>query len=288
MAVQRAIEERLAKGDFYDAQQMVKTAHRRMCAKSQYARAADECVSWAKQFCGVQQYELAVDLASDLVESFEASKAAPSEENLARVEAIYELLPPKVAVVSKYRVLHKAIAWSGQGGIGHPRLHRLAARSYWAEEDFGKSQAHMVYCEDGPLLATLVRDWRQRGYPNEKDLFTLRVLMILLSLNDLSTASSFWREMASQDNCEAAAFFEASDPAPPPPLQCGAFLLAAAEEKSLEFFRAVRGKYALVLRRDPTFDAYLNEAELKVFGVRSQPGGLGDLFNALLGGAMSS
>merc|ERR1712151_1197871 len=71
---------------------------------------------------------------------------------------------------------------------------------------------------------------------------------------------------------------------PAPAEQCGGFLLAAVEAMNLDFFRVVRAKYTLVARRDATFDKYLDEIEARAFGERRQRGGLGAIFDALLGG----
>lgn len=301
-SVQRSIEEKISTGQHYDAQQMVKTVHRRLCAKGKHAEAAKLCVDSAARFSGAGEHELAVDLGKDLVSSLESCQESPSEENLAQIEAILHAVPKNAATPVKYALMQQALKWSSAScSTGHPRLHRLAATSYWAEGEFGKCQGHFVFCGDGVGLAEMVSEWRQRGYPNERDLFSLRLLLILLSLNDLVTARSFWDAVnagtklpgeqavttssaARSDEPEGPARAEGEASVPEPPVQCGTFLLAAAEARSLEFFRMVRGKYALVIRRDATFDKYLDEIELKVFGAQVQRNGFGALFEMLLGG----
>merc|ERR1719420_1807403 len=86
------------------------------------------------------------------------------------------------------------------------------------------------------------------------------------------------------DASAAAAF---TPPVPEPPVQFGSFLLCAAEAQSLEFFREVKGKYALVTRRDPSFQKFLDEIEAKVFGIQAQKSGIGAIFDMLLGGGSS-
>lgn len=285
----KSIEEKIASGEHYDAQQMVKTLHRRLCSKGEWPAAADFCVESACRFSAVDHHELAADLGKDLVESYEASEVPPSDESLGRVEAIFGSIPPRRAVAPKYAFLHRALKWSaGSATNGHPRLHHLAAQSYWAEKEFGKCQAHFVYCGDGPSLANMVSEWRKSGYPNEKDLYSLRTLLILLSLNDLVTARTFWDAItagaASPASAAARAAQNSQLPVPEPPVQCGTLLLAAGEARSHDFFRAVRSKYAIVLRRDHTFNKYLDEIEARVFGCQQPRAGLGALFEALLGG----
>merc|ERR1711924_207917 len=138
-----------------------------------------------------------------------------------------------------------------------------------------------------------VGEWRKRGYPNERDLFSLRLLLILLSLNDLVTARAFWDAVNAGLQLPAPGAPSVSDQAPIPelPVQCGTLLLCAAEQKSvaaaksLEFFRMVRAKYHLVIRRDPSFEKFLDEIEGKIFGAQVQRQGIGALFEMLLGGA---
>jgi len=281
-SVRRAINAKIEAGDYYDAQQMVKTAFRRLGSKGQLAAALDFCVHSAGEMSNAGEHDLAADLGNDLVDSLVSAKEKPSSENLALIEKVMTKIPAHAAMVSKYRLLNSALKWSaGESSQGHPQLHRLAAESYLAEEEFGKSQNHLVYCGDGPALAALVRRWRQRGYPNEQDLFSLRVLLMLLALNDTMTARTFWNEMAG--DVFSSGTLPQETELPEPVVQCGSFLLVAAEARSIDFFRAVRGKYALVLRRDSTFEKYLDEIESRLFGVQKQQGGLGAIFDMLMG-----
>jgi len=313
----RSIEEKIAAGEHYDAQQLVKTVHRRLCAKGECSSAADFCVQCARRFSTCGQHDLAADLGKDVVASYESSKAPTSDSNLKRIEKVLDGIPAHAAVVPKYALLQRALRWSAYlMPHGHPRLHRLAANSYWAEEEYGKCQAHLVYCGDGLALANFVQEWRLSGYPNEQHLFSLRTLFILLSLNDLVTARQFWDAVnwVRRRGSAASSSPPASRPAAPvatdasmpsavsstgaavgstdsrpytpaPPVQCGSLLLAAAEAGNLSFFRTVRGKYALVIRRDATFDKYLDEIEVRVFATPAQRGGLGAIFEALLSGS---
>lgn len=287
--VRRSVEEKISAGEYYDAQQMVKTVIRRLCAKKQQTDAAELCVDMAQRFSDAQQHDLALDLGNDLVAMLEDIEAPPSNENLQRIEVILRGIPAKASELQKYRVLNRALKWSaGSSKHGHPRLHRLAADSYLAEQNFGSCQGHLVYCGDGPALADMIKAWRKQGYPNEKDLFALRALLILLSLNDAITARTFWDEIAGEVIAKQSQPTSTPSRAldqPEPALQCGAFTLAAVEAKSLDFFRAVRGKYALVFRRDASFEKYLDEVESSVFGVRKQQTGFAAMFNMLLGNA---
>lgn len=276
----RSVDEKINAGQYYDAQQMVKTLYRRLCARAEYLAAGQLCVDLAARFSSVGEYELAANLGQDLVSSLELRKEPPSDENLSQIEAITSGIPSNAAASQKYALMHKALKWSSAFcSSGHPRLHRIAALSHWADGDFGKCQGHYVFCGDGPGLAKMVSEWRQKGYAIERDLFSLRVLLILLSLDDLTTARSFWdavnRGETLFENCKAEC--------PEPAVQFGTFLLAAAERRSIKFFRIVRGKYHLVIRRDRTFDKYLDEIEAKVFGSQAQKNGIGALFDLLLG-----
>eukprot|EP00927_Polykrikos_kofoidii_P043059 TRINITY_DN37107_c0_g1_i1.p1 TRINITY_DN37107_c0_g1~~TRINITY_DN37107_c0_g1_i1.p1 ORF type:complete len:409 (-),score=67.80 TRINITY_DN37107_c0_g1_i1:183-1409(-) len=396
----RGIEDRIARGEYYDAQQMVKMLYRRLCSRGQIQGAQELCLKSARRFSDVGEHDLAADLGKDLVSTLEEFKISPSEEHFNHIEMIARHIPPYKALTQKYAFLHQALRWSTTvSPKGHPRLHRLAADAYRAEGEYGKSQGHFVFVGDGEGLAAMIREWRQRGYPNEHDLFSLRALLILLSLNDVSTARTYWdaisgvamprrcspvqteptvQETASAASADApgcsgaktpaeadaatdregsssvnnslladaaktdtvklpssgsaalAAFLadrkvatpsaeaavktsqEATSaaalettatvmpspsispgtqsagkselpPPPEPPVQCGCFLLAAVEAKSLKFFHMVRTKYTLVLRRDPSFEAYLDEIEVRIFGATSQRGGFGALVDALLG-----
>jgi len=283
----RIVEDKIQSGYYYDAQQVVKTVHRRLCAKGQEEAAADLCVESARRFSNAGQHELAADLGKDLVTMLVDSNRVPCEEDLARIEAIVKEMPPGAASAPKYILLQSALTWSSSACPGgHPRLHWLAAQCYWDDHEYGKCQAHLVYCGDGLALAQMVSEWRDRGYPGERELFALRTLLILLSLNDVKTARTFWDAISGVPELRStdAEGQPAVPAAPEPPVQCGVFLLASVESKNLAFFRSVRAKYTLVIRRDFTFDKYLDEIECRVFGATVQRTGLGALFDSLLGG----
>eukprot|EP00930_Biecheleria_cincta_P089733 TRINITY_DN79074_c0_g1_i1.p1 TRINITY_DN79074_c0_g1~~TRINITY_DN79074_c0_g1_i1.p1 ORF type:complete len:298 (-),score=65.70 TRINITY_DN79074_c0_g1_i1:72-965(-) len=291
-AVKRSIEQKIASGDYYDAQQMVKTAFRRLRAKGQEDAAAEFCVQSAAKFSESQQHDLAADLGVDLVDSLRDSESTLTAEHVNQIASIVKAIPAHAAVTTKYRMLNKALKWSAiSTGLGHPELHRIAAESYLAEQEFGKCQGHFVYCSDGLALAEMVRRWRQEGYPNERDLFSLRVLLMLLALNDIDTARSFWNNIAGDvfrtEDVAAAAQPEgetAVAAVPEPAVQAGSFLLAAVAASSHDFFKAVRAKYTLVFLRDSTFAKYLDEIEARIFGVRQPKEGFGALFDMLMGG----
>lgn len=293
-AARRGIEEKIKSGDYYDAQQMVRMLHRRLTSKAQHAAAADLIVECAGRFSAVERFDLAADLGKDLVSGFESAEAPVTDENVARVGSVIESIKPHEAVTAKYAMMSKALKWSTESSpSGHPGLHRLAAKSYQAEEEFGKCQSHYVFCGDGPGLADMVQEWSLSGYPNEKYLFVLRILLILVSLEDLTTGRAFLDAVSAWDRKSSSVGQVAADsagsevtaqPAPEPALACATFLLAAAEAKSFLFFRSVRTRYALVLCRDSTFENFLDTIEEKIFGVKAQKGGLGALFEALLGG----
>lgn len=270
-----AIERKIADGDFYDAQQMVKSVHRRLCSKGNFHDATRLCVETAQRLCRSEQYDLAIDLGKDLVAMFRDEDLPISDENIGCVESVLEGVPPYAASAPKFSLLKGALAWtksSSSTPMGSPQLHRVAAKAYWLEKEYGNSQAHLVYCADGPGLCSLVKEWREQGLPAEHDLFALRALLILLVLNDLITARSFWNS------------FEYNMESPPEPVvQCGTFLLAACECHRLDMFRDVRSKYTLVIRRDPALDSMLDSIELEVFGVKRQATGISALLESLLG-----
>ncbi|CAE8654776.1 unnamed protein product, partial [Polarella glacialis] len=108
-SVRRAIEQKIADADYYDAQQMVKTVHRRLCSRGQHDAAADFCVDSACKLAAAKEYDLAANLGADLVDAFASAKAAPSDENLARIETLIAGIPSEAAVVPKYRVLNSAL-----------------------------------------------------------------------------------------------------------------------------------------------------------------------------------
>jgi hypothetical protein len=289
---------------------MVKSAHQRLLAKGKDAEAVSLCVNAAQRLCQDGEFELAADLGKTLISHYEEQETCVSQSNLQSLESILEPMPPGSP---KYSLLQSALTWSASAASsspettkqprlsnGHPRLHELAAKTYWQGKEYGKSQAHYVYCGDGPGLAQMVLDWRKRGYPNEQGLFALRTLLILLYLNDLTTARSFWTAINSTCGDRESGDSLAQ---PPPSLygislagsssgeevehpdvvvQCGTFFLAAAEARNLEFFRTVRVKYFVTFRRDASLCKLLDEIEILVFGVTAQRGGLNAIFDALL------
>ena len=118
-------------------------------------------------------------------------------------------------------------------------VHRLAADFYEANESYGKSQLHRIAAVDIDGLLHLRDVWQDKCFPSEKHLLALRMTCLLVLSGHASEAEALllclpveWEE----EDIDVE-------------LQLAYLLTAAAVESSASFYKVLRQKFRLVLRR---------------------------------------
>uniref|UniRef100_A0A0G4GP14 Uncharacterized protein n=1 Tax=Chromera velia CCMP2878 TaxID=1169474 RepID=A0A0G4GP14_9ALVE len=292
----RSIEKKLEENQPYDASQMVKTLYARACNKGSFHEAADMAFDFALKFAQKELYTIAADFGMMMVQAWEnactsnasvgeiemdgssaqsvqSSRAAffSHEDRRQKIQTVLSACPPKSSK-DKFKFVERAVKNSISDEVpdGDPGLHKLAGEAYLSEEEYGKAQLHLVFCGDVQLLLALLAAWKAKCYASERDLLVLRLVLVLLSMKDVATADALVREYADLD----APFVD-------PPLQFAYLLVEACKQQQVGFYKHIKTKYTLVLRRDPAFSECLAVIEAVCLGMEEQRGAGGGLGNLM-------
>ncbi|CAI8050602.1 Golgi to ER traffic protein 4 homolog [Geodia barretti] len=159
--------------------------------------------------------------------------------------------------------LRAALKWSNmvadeeQWKYGHPKLHKMAASTYWRERQYVKAREHFLYAEQpqefGNMLVELAMTF---GYSGEADLFIAQAVLQMLVLKDrkggLAVFNTYTRKHPK---------FKTDNPPylHHPTLNFVWFLLCACKDRSREVFQCLRNNYSPTINRDPSFNEYLDK-----------------------------
>ena len=229
----------IEKGNFYDAQQSVRTVYPRV-KRTDPARAQSMLAEYAIKFAEKDQPELASDLATLLVEHFAATDQAPNDENLNAFLKVFEAIP----LESEHRnsAIESALKWTTTSEAqGSAQLHRAYGETLTARGLYARAILHLVYCQDAKAIWSALRPWIKQGYLSEEPYFVFRVVLMLLALNDVSTARKVLAEY-DRDNCHVLIEFA-----------CLITESCACGSEGFMFYQHVRSKYQLLLRKDTSW-----------------------------------
>lgn len=278
-AVKSALQK-IQDGQYYDGAQLVTTLMNRCISRGLYDDALKLCRLFGLEMVKVNQFDLAANFGLQMIKIFNDFGLIPTDE---RIQAILDLFTPtpNQVVEERNRFIERAIKWASDMSQNSDRtfvtrLHRAAAKGYQEFGLYGQAQGHLVFCMDANALALLVKEWREKGYASEHELFVLRLVLILLAKGDIDIAKSF---------IESSVFgFNFDSPILPPPIQFGYLLIEACRTRNVDFFDTLQTKYMLVIRRNQTtFKRLLQCIDQTIFNRQQGSTNILGMLSGLLG-----
>lgn len=177
----------------YDAYSMICTCVRRCLTYARHDEASLLCHTFGIELLKRERYDLCAELGCLMVEVYTEYDLPATQERAQCILELFDPAPP-TTVVERHRFIENALKWvvkvAGTESEYALRFHRAAGVNYQREKLFGKAQNHFIFCHDGELLGQLLVEWRKQGYPSERDLFVLRLVLLLLAKGDVQTAES--------------------------------------------------------------------------------------------------
>ncbi|OEH79331.1 hypothetical protein cyc_03146 [Cyclospora cayetanensis] len=204
--VSTAVQRKIEAGDFYDAQQLVKTFASRYNTKGQPDVAVSICLGFAPQFAEKHRGALTLDLAYAAMQYLQQQEDPPTDEQLEVIASLLGIATsrpeggPTVKDVSRY--VSSAVKWSlriPNSTVGSLLIHNKAAIAYSRLGNYGLAQGHCIYGGDSHAMAEIVslsadgcllRTWTPQGYPSESGFFWLRAVLMLLCVKRTDVAES--------------------------------------------------------------------------------------------------
>ncbi|XP_063230594.1 Golgi to ER traffic protein 4 homolog [Bacillus rossius redtenbacheri] len=246
--------------NFYEAHQLYRTLYFRYLGVKKYKDLLDLLYSGAILLLENDQHTSGADVAILYVDVLVKSETPPTDEYIVKLSRLLQMMDPDAPERETY--LEHALRWSGDGG--HPQLHKSLAQVFWKQKNYVRARQHFLQSCDGRGFAVmLVELQRQHGFTAEVDLFIAQaVLQYLCVENKWRTAKDAFQTYTLQHPN-----IRAGPPYLLPLLNFLWFLLKAVESGKLNAFKVLCEQYQPSIRRDPSYQDYLDKIGHVFFGI---------------------
>jgi len=278
--VKAQLEEKLAEGKFYEAEQLCMTLQARLVARKDFDTAVALCVETIRRLLQHGQINAAAELAKLVVSTRTNQEGKCSAARIGEIVELSKLFP-KGAEEAQLSILKAALKWFEQTAAKEQDstqmvepLHHQLARVCWNKQDYGAASRHYLRADAAEEHATMVLEWAAKGTPSELDLFLCRTVLQYCCLGDLRSANAFLDSARAKLGPRATAMDT-------PLMHFIGFLLRTLERDAAPLFLMLRQKYAISLARDATFAHYLDQIGNRFFKLRGASDGMSDILAAL-------
>ncbi|CAH0479210.1 unnamed protein product [Peronospora belbahrii] len=282
----KKLEFQLETGDFYSALQLYKTLFMRFLkgdepSAEQQEKAIQLAFNGAMKLIEHNQNTGATELANLMISVYTDFHHPVDQQHKQRIHDITRAFVRKPQYSTDLaQILKNAVKWSAMEGArkrGDPELQLLLARAYRTAEDLTHAIKHFLHSENPQELADALFQWSMKGYPSESDLYLARVVLQLLSLENLRDANKVYEAYVAK--CQSAG--RSIDL---PLFNFTRFLLLTLERDALPLFQMLEERYAPALARDSSLKSYLSIIGQKFYGLQPPRSGLSSLLETFLGG----
>uniref|UniRef100_A0A0E0MRS2 Golgi to ER traffic protein 4 homolog n=1 Tax=Oryza rufipogon TaxID=4529 RepID=A0A0E0MRS2_ORYRU len=298
------LENMVAEGNYYEAQQMYKSTGARYIAAQKYLEALDILQSGALVQLKHGQVTCGGELAIMFVDTLVKAALPYNEETFDRIRKMYDAFP-RISVPhflgddydDDGQKLSEAISAAKVRSESCSSFLRAAIRVeilclfncyslmplWFAKvrvdcrwmQDMTKVSSHFVRGNDPKKFASMLANFMGKCYPGEDDTAIARGVLMYLSQGNLRDANLLMDELKDQ--------LKSADLEIPKTdlIQFIKYLLPTLERDAYPLFRTLRQKYKTSTDRDPVFEELLDEIAAKFYGIRSQSaleGLFGDMF----------
>jgi len=282
----KRLEGQIQDGDAYGALQTYKTFYARSLKKGDWQVAIDLCRSGSVASLKAQHISAGSELASLLVEALVESKVEQTDEINGLIFQVLDAFSlvndQKESAKALGRVLKACISWSSvkQGGRyekGDPQFHLYSAKAKTKAGDYAGASTHYLHAKEPKLHAEFLYEWSTHGYAKERENFVVRAVLQLLALENMKDANIVFERY--QEICTEKKTKLSNSPL----MNFTAYLLKTLERDAYPLFQLLRDKYASSLKRDPSFQMYLDRIQDRYFGVKPQKHGIQAMMDNMLG-----
>lgn len=265
ISMEKEAKEKIEKGLFYEAHQLVKIIINRKLQKKDFTRCINVLFYFSSKFVKEKQYVISCDLMYQSLVILMENEIEFNEQYAEKIIQIFNKCPPNTTE-EKYKFMNKAISWSKDDDdiCGYIEFHRAIGVAYFEEQSYAIAHNHLIFLDDNELLFRVICAWRNEGYPSERDFFVLRSVLSLVVLGKYNQA------------LELIQMFEPNLDKPDVnlPIQVAYLITNACIHKSLPLYEDVKYKYRLILSYDREFTKFLDEIDSAVFNKKKN-----DLFS---------
>ncbi|KAL6854192.1 hypothetical protein J3F83DRAFT_489438 [Trichoderma novae-zelandiae] len=292
------LQEKIADGDYYEAQQQTRVAASRYIKAQNWPAAIDVLYSVAQSLLKAAQGGSGGDLCVMMVDVYKQAELRPDATSKGRLLTCLRLFDP--AEPTRKKFITESMGWSSKFGeypAGDPELHHVAGSLYAEEHETYEAERHLILgTKDSPeVLLNMEYAWYKEGDAHLAPHFAARAVLPYLLVGNVRAATTCYRLFTSaltNDNpsigvqdvssatCDVRIFPSL------PLLNFLGLLLLAIQRGAPEVYKGLVSKYATQIDEAEAWAEPLEMIGEMYFGIAKprQSNPLMDMMSGLFGG----
>jgi len=291
------LQEKIAEGDYYEAQQQTRVAASRYIKTKNWPAAIDILSNVAQSLLKAGQGGSGGDLCLMMVDVYKQAELKPDSASKGRLLTCLRLFAPEEPTRKTF--IGEMMGWSSKFGeypAGDPELHHVAGSLFAEEHEPYEAEKHLIIGtrDSAEILAKMEYTWYKEGDAHLAPHFAARAILPYLlvgNLRDANASYHIFTKALSADNAglnvqEVTTSNSAVTIFPSLPLlNFLGLLLLAVRRGAPEVFKGLLSKYAAQINETSWADPLDMIAEM-YFGIRKprQANPLMDMMSGLFGG----
>ncbi|KAI6514955.1 hypothetical protein MCOR10_008385 [Pyricularia oryzae] len=294
------LQQRIAEGQFYEAQQQTRVVAARYIKASSWGPATDILFNVSQSLLKAGQGGSGGDLATLLVDVYKQAELKPDSANKGKLLTLLRLFAPGEPTKNKF--VTEMIGWSSKFGeypAGDPELHHVAGSLYAEEHETSEAERHLILGtkDSAEALARMEYSWYKEDDSHTAPLYAARAVLPYLLVGNVRAANACYRSFASalsadnqgmgvQDVSTNSADLRVFPSLPL--LNFLGLLLLAIQKGNPDAFRKLTMKYGpQIAEAAPAWQESLESIAEMYFGIARprQSNPLMDMMGSLFGGA---
>ncbi|TFB02400.1 Golgi to ER traffic protein 4 [Trichoderma ghanense] len=292
------LQEKIAEGDYYEAQQQTRVAASRYIKAQNWPAAIDVLYSVAQSLLKAAQGGSGGDLCVMMVDVYKQAELRPDATSKGRLLTCLRLFDP--AEPTRKKFIAESMGWSSKFGeypAGDPELHHVAGSLYAEEHETYEAERHLILgTKDSPeVLLKMEYAWYRENDAHLAPHFAARAILPYLLVGNVRAANTCYRLFISaltNDNpslgvqdvssatCDVRIFPSL------PLLNFLGLLLLAIQRGAPEVYKGLVSKYATQIDEAEAWAEPLEMIGEMYFGIAKprQSNPLMDMMSGLFGG----
>ncbi|UNI18945.1 hypothetical protein JDV02_005173 [Purpureocillium takamizusanense] len=292
------LQDKIADGDFYEAQQQTRVAASRHIKTRNWPAAIDILASVAQALLRAGQGGSGGDLCVMLVDVYRQAELRPDAAAKGRLLTCLRLF--EAGEPTRKKFVGEMIGWSAKFGeypAGDPELHHVAGSIYAEEHDTYEAERHLLLgTKDSPeVLLKMEYAWYKEGDAHMAPQFAARAILPYLLVGNVRAANTCYRLFTSalstdspnlgvQDVSSASSDVRIFPSLPL--LNFLGLLLLAIQRGAPEVYKGLVSKYATQVNEAEVWAEPLEMIAEMYFGIQKprQSNPLMDMMSGFFGG----
>ncbi|KAI1468431.1 DUF410-domain-containing protein [Daldinia caldariorum] len=296
------LQQRIAEGQFYEAQQQTRVVAARYAKARSWDDAINIIYSVAQSLLRAGQGGSGGDLCVLLVDTYKQAELKPDPVNKGRLLTCLRLFDSQEPTRKKF--IGEIITWSSKFGeypAGDPELHHVAGSLYAEEREPYDAERHLILGtkDSAEVLARLEYEWFKEDDAHTAAFYAARGVLPYLLTGNVRSANTCYRIFTSALNQDNQGQLNAQDISSNsadvriypsiPLLNFLGLLLLAVQRAHPDLYKQLNNKYSTLLAEVSSWREPLEIIAEMYFGIQKprQSNPLMDMMSGFFGGSGS-